>query len=251
MHLFPSPTQFIDHLITELNFQSQNLSYFRSPSNHPEDNTNSICISTNPQQQHQHQHQPQLSTINPHAYDIHSQPHHQLFQNQSIKSLLLNFHFFFPNELLLALDILDRNLARYITITNNQEEEKEEESLFFVISSSSTPKSSDNNINQLQKGHQVHLHAWNCTCPAFIFSSVFKSSDLANPSDYNIQNYYQHHYPFGGSLSHHQNTHPPILCKHLLACLLAVRCPALFGHGLLHHSVNQNLFAALSAGWAG
>ncbi|CEN61485.1 hypothetical protein ASPCAL08139 [Aspergillus calidoustus] len=125
-------------------------------------------------------------------------PHSQL---TDIKPLMLTLHCIFPNELLLALDILDRGLIRRVLTEDtampaNRELETSEtepgkrsesddssmrkENFFFVTSASTTsnhqllsntqPKPHQQNHWQT-KGYEVRLHAWNCTCPAFTLSA--------------------------------------------------------------------------------
>ncbi|KAL5338833.1 hypothetical protein BJX70DRAFT_365759 [Aspergillus crustosus] len=128
-------------------------------------------------------------------------------QLANIKPLMLTLHCIFPNEFLLALDILDRGLIRRIrtqymnhhpedqgsdngdidtlmedTITTSNKQTPEED--FFFVTSASTiesstisyPASQAGNHPPLpkawqEKGYEVRLQAWNCTCPAFTLSA--------------------------------------------------------------------------------
>lgn len=64
--------------------------------------------------------------------------------------------------------------------------------------------------------------------------------------------YYYYYYPFGGSLTRDTVvSQTPPLCKHLLACVLAVRCPALFGGGVEERDVGAGELGGWCAGWAG
>ncbi|KAJ0423827.1 hypothetical protein BJY00DRAFT_277502 [Aspergillus carlsbadensis] len=118
-----------------------------------------------------------------------------------LKPLMLTLHCIFPNELLLALDIIDRGLVRRvltedttvpakrepeISETEHQKKSKSDssstwkEDFFFVTSASTTsnrqlrsntqPKPHQQNHWQT-KGYEVRLQAWSCTCAAFTLST--------------------------------------------------------------------------------
>lgn len=123
-----------------------------------------------------------------------------------VKPLLLTLHTIFPNELLLALDILDRKLVtRYITRQNTQQYAREEgnreegegeiradasdedgrnsHGIYFVLSSAATATSTNNRWGeshshplQVEQSYEVCLNAWNCTCSAFTLAAF---QDLA------------------------------------------------------------------------
>ncbi|KAJ9227538.1 hypothetical protein DTO169E5_5549 [Paecilomyces variotii] len=141
--------------------------------------------------------------------DIQNQnPFHSLQGSQlsKVKSLMLTLHCLFPNELLLALDILDRKLVRRFVsskqtedgdgnaaeytntsgsgddreeIPDSQEEEEVDslpeqqtsvrDEMFLVLSTSSTTSQSSRRVPE--KYYEVRLRAWNCTCPAFVLSA--------------------------------------------------------------------------------
>ncbi|PTU20925.1 hypothetical protein P175DRAFT_0557612 [Aspergillus ochraceoroseus IBT 24754] len=125
-----------------------------------------------------------------------------------LKPLMITLHCLFPNEFLLALDILDRGLVSICAVDggpsgpvypgeqNEEEKEEEEEDVdIFFVSSASTgpgpPTSSsqvhsafhrDGQQQQQQqqqqdakkwrgKGYEVRLHAWNCTCALFTIAA--------------------------------------------------------------------------------
>ncbi|KAL3442598.1 hypothetical protein BJX65DRAFT_312641 [Aspergillus insuetus] len=142
-----------------------------------------------------------------HSYHHQHQSHHQPTsafppsQLTDLKPLMLTLHCIFPNEFLLALDILDRGLARRVVTedttvpanlepetlatepregSQNDDSSTRKEDLFFVTSASTTsnhqppsntqPKAHQQNRWQT-KGYEVRLQAWNCTCPAFTLSA--------------------------------------------------------------------------------
>ncbi|KAL2836830.1 hypothetical protein BJY01DRAFT_251787 [Aspergillus pseudoustus] len=138
---------------------------------------------------HRHHHKPTSTFPSPQPYEL--------------KPLMLTLHCIFPNEFLLALDIIDRGLVRRITAEDqimppNQEIEHPEakpqerikdnastrkEDFFFVTSASTTSNYSSLSTTQLPphqlnrwqtKGYEVRLQAWNCSCPAFTLS-IFRN----------------------------------------------------------------------------
>ncbi|KAB8069557.1 hypothetical protein BDV29DRAFT_182479 [Aspergillus leporis] len=203
-----------------------------------------------------------------------------------LKPLMLTLHCLFPNEILLALDILDRGLVRRFVredshiIRSSQVTEPScphkptlngrqppPEDMFFVISASIGPRPSSMVSPSMslqpradQKGYEVRLQAWNCTCPTFTLAAFRDlDSDLAvdNPSSGIPESSHTSdnvHYPFGGGL-----TRPPAklsfpVCKHLLACVLLVRCPGLLGatgNDSGRTVVSAEELAGWCAGWGG
>jgi hypothetical protein len=245
-------------------------------------------------------------------------------QAANLKPLMLTLHCIFPNDFLLALDILDRGLVRRVcshacsqqntsTGTEDGKDEGEhvaenqtqlKEDFFFVTSAStisSTPKTpftasqhpGDHQQAQRQrqawqeKGYEVRLQAWNCTCPFFTISAFrdmitepsspsFSDQTVSADGDGNEKathnrvgyenfsvdagadtldtNAYADAYSFGGTLRLHQESAPPV-CKHILACLLAALCPSLGVNGKDEEgrsvTLDKEEIAALCAGWGG
>ena len=237
----PSSAQFIDQLISHL-------STFTVP---PVDSN------------HDHRHQPPARH---HRTPFSTLPPSQMAE---VKATMLTLHCIFPNELLLALDILDRNLVnRFIcndtTNTSSQTSHpttdhhssttnattKDIPDVFYVRSAStispdqsdpfstSNPTSSSHTKEPDPKGYEVRLKAWNCTCPTFTLNafrdpgpdeSEEDSSSTTGHDSLSLTK--DKYYPFGGSLTRNSTRSSPPVCKHLLACFLAVRCPGLFGSG--------------------
>ncbi|KAE8134066.1 hypothetical protein BDV38DRAFT_171021 [Aspergillus pseudotamarii] len=246
----PSTTRFIEHLISQLSERTAN----------PEDEVN-------PERQ-----RPFSAFSAGHAANV--------------KQLMLTLHCFFPNELLLALDILDRGLVRRfmnedccIRSPDTSEPISPSEStlngrrppledLFFVISmSTATSPSPGESLpvslrpNADQKGYEVRLQAWNCTCPTFTFAAFRdlgpKLAGDDPPSGDISQSHHvpgMHYYPFGGSLTRRSVRWSYPVCKHLLACVLAVRCPALSGPSADDHDrivIGAQELGGWCAGWGG
>jgi hypothetical protein len=126
-------------------------------------------------------------------------------QLAALKPLLLTLHSLLPNELLLALDILDRRLVVRLLVAGgegtvhgaaadgrNADSEQEilndhrdvdllsrgqqhprllqDRGLYFVRSTAST-SSARVGGGGLNKVYEVRLRAWTCSCPAFAFSA--------------------------------------------------------------------------------
>lgn len=200
-----------------------------------------------------------------------------------VKQLMLTLHCLFPNELLLALDILDRGLVRRYQIEPQHQQQdshhqavnetatdsespdnalrsrqetqspgnspQSSDGVFFVISTSSSTSSGSSLQPDTrsrvprtgQKGYEVRLHAWNCSCPTFALaayrdpgpedtpSHLPRSS--SSPTTPTHQSNSSRPCSFGGALTHGATKQTPPVCKHLLACFLATRCPGVFDHG--------------------
>ncbi|KAI2788373.1 hypothetical protein POX_e06388 [Penicillium oxalicum] len=111
--------------------------------------------------------------------------------------------------------------------------------------------------------YEVRLHAWNCTCPTFTFSAfrdlasrqASASTGLDNQSQDQNQSapsFSSPNHPFGGTLTSQQDRASPPVCKHLLACLLFIRCPGLFQDGgFANLGLSREELAGWCAGWGG
>ncbi|KAE8385169.1 hypothetical protein BDV23DRAFT_188534 [Aspergillus alliaceus] len=191
-----------------------------------------------------------------------------------LKPLMITLHCLFPNELLLALDILDRGLVRCFRKENPNATEPSPtpncrpplpEDMFFVISLSTAPFMTSTSMSSRphadQKGYEARLQAWNCTCPTFTLAAFRDlGADLAedDPSSDGIPQSScasgRHCPPFGGSLTRRPAKWSPPVCKHLLACLLMVRCPTLFGapnNDCNRIVISAEELAGWCAGWGG
>ncbi|KAJ5090394.1 hypothetical protein N7532_009078 [Penicillium argentinense] len=274
----PTSRSFVDRLITEL-------ASFQSP-------LTGIPISGADQSR-------VPTSINPFT----GLPPSQLAQ---VKPIVLTLHCLFPNDLLPALDILDRRLVHRLICkggsttagvlgldhampaderthetTNNPLDPKSAapQSIFLVTSASSTPlhthpvgagaPSKTASTQEPDKGYEVRLHSWNCTCPTFALSA-FKDLDSRRDGQ---SPQYSHEismpmsrsalhdrggrdepviYPFGGTLTRDTDRGSPPVCKHILACILFARCPGLFGeHGDGKRMVSMEEMAGWCAGWGG
>ncbi|RAO70659.1 uncharacterized protein BHQ10_006671 [Talaromyces amestolkiae] len=145
-----------------------------SPPPAPSENDN-LNLNLNPQHHHQHQ-QPSRNNI---------------FTNLSaknttqLKNLLLTLHCLFPNELLLALDILDKGFVTRYTHPNNRANnlnlgDADQDTLIFIVQSTSNH---DRDSGGVRKAYHVHLKTWNCSCPAFVLNCFPASLSSSTPKD--------------------------------------------------------------------
>ncbi|KAL4954177.1 hypothetical protein BDW69DRAFT_205383 [Aspergillus filifer] len=144
----PQPTQFIDNVLTQLS--------------HLTSSPPSTSAAANERNVLETQTQIQRQTQRPRPGQTQTQSAFPSAQLTNIKPLMLTLHCIFPNEFLLALDILDRGLIRRVNIHEGEDADKEQDDLesaaetqiegstlntrkedfFFVTSASTIPASS-------------------------------------------------------------------------------------------------------------
>ncbi|CBF80898.1 predicted protein [Aspergillus nidulans FGSC A4] len=201
-------------------------------------------------------------------------------QAANLKPLMLTLHCIFPNDFLLALDILDRGLVRRVCSHACSQQN----------TSTGTEDGKDEGEHVAENQTQLKedfFFAWNCTCPFFTISAFrdmitepsspsFSDQTVSADGDGNEKathnrvgyenfsvdagadtldtNAYADAYSFGGTLRLHQESAPPV-CKHILACLLAALCPSLGVNGKDEEgrsvTLDKEEIAALCAGWGG
>ncbi|KAL5362945.1 hypothetical protein BJX96DRAFT_177633 [Aspergillus floccosus] len=226
----PSSVQFIETLLSQLS------TYTKPPPTPTQDHGHGLRLSTLPS------------------------------SHPTIKPLMLTLHCIFPNELLLALDILDRRLVRRLIRddelpVNHSQSQKPSpnpshtKDLFYVISASApTPQSAESDpLSLSQKGYEVRLRAWNCSCPSFALAT-FRAPPVPDEEEEEEEEEEEgrYAYVFGGSLTRGATRRAPPVCKHLLACLLAVRCPGLVdGDDGFCVGVGRGMLAGVCAGFGG
>ncbi|KAF7517815.1 hypothetical protein PCG10_000827 [Penicillium crustosum] len=173
----------------------------------------------------------------------------QTGHSKPLKPLMLTLHCLFPNDFLPALDILDRKLVRRIVRSDQSATSLEKpQDIFIVISASAPPSLPGSSVSQ-EKGYEVRLSAWNCSCPTFTLSAYRDSQIPANHSTNELN---QLAYSFGGTLACGTARVSPPTCKHILACILYTRCPELFGvDGDGKFTVSKEEMAGWCAGWGG
>jgi hypothetical protein len=182
------------------------------------------------------------------------------------KSLLLTLHCLFPSELLLALDIIDKRLLTRVIILEEEEEAKKSNNAAYDSNTRRSRRSSgiahdyseghgsrrqveeiyyakSTSVTRgIPKSYEIRLHAWNCTCPAFVLnifgvaghSAVYNSTDtLPEEPNESCQWWFDRNaFRFGGTLTRNSGPLNHAVCKHILACVLSSQCPSLFEHGI-------------------
>jgi hypothetical protein len=195
----------------------------------------------------------------------------------SSKDGLLTLHVLFQNELLPALDLLDRGLVTRLRIALNgsndilvRDEETGEQRLARLSqrrSSLGDPKGSDhvyyvrsaqlsasnnssrfrNAANEQTTYYEVRLDAWNCSCPAFAFAAFPANiADNEQQPTNSAPSTESQTWSFGGLT---QGENMP-LCKHLLACTL-VEHSSLFESMVEERTVSSEELAGWATGWGG
>jgi hypothetical protein len=185
------------------------------------------------------------------------------------KSALLTLHTLFPNDLLPALDLLDRGLVTRFVLapdSNNPPEQTEnaqiepseethaerKQTIAYYVRTAQKP-SSRSRAAQATTSYEVHLTAWSCSCPAFAFAAFpasLPSDDsvgcTAMEQDEAIDGdwFRETGWRFGGLT---RGDDVPA-CKHLLACMIAERCMG-FARLVEEKEVGLEEVAGWAAGW--
>jgi hypothetical protein len=125
------------------------------------------------------------------------------------------------------------------------------QSVYYVRSATSI--SSSNHAYTSPHHYEVRLSAWNCTCPAFVFSA-FKEMDLfegSTPSSIGFNWGYAQSlgWTFGGLSKETEEGGDVPLCKHLLACLLGEKGGAVFERMVEVRMVKWEEWVGWGSGW--
>lgn len=178
----------------------------------------------------------------------------------SSKQALLTLHVLFPNELLPALDLLDRGLVTQLQCLAPEAPERDETEnaddttpagvALRTYCVRSSQQSSSRNASRFRNAayehttyYEIRLEAWSCSCPAFAFSAF-----PATASTPTVETPAKHlptgEWLFGGLT---RGVDLPV-CKHLLACAL-VEHSSLFSHAIEKRTVSLEEKAGWAAGW--
>lgn len=171
-----------------------------------------------------------------------------LSADPTTKQALLTLHALFPNDLLPALDILDRRLVLRLCVANGsgvaaaQDEAAQElvrnsndskhKCIYYVQSTQQSSKPKWKAADQVAH-YEIRLKAWNCSCPAFTFAVLSQHTQNTKPIEAQFGGL-----SFGDQLP---------VCKHLLACFLADQCN--FDNLVEARNVAQHELAGWAAGW--
>jgi hypothetical protein len=203
----------------------------------------------------------------------------------AVKKQLLSLQVLFPNELVPALDLLDRKLVTRFriydgsqvgaTVTEPQRGASEtapvqtqdqvmaeaihhselQHDTIYYVRSAQQRSSRFNTSYDTTTCYEVRLQAWNCSCPAFAFSAFpaihgeppALECHVFNESNAAVEQADRNSGWIFGGISLGQGM-PPV-CKHLLACVLAEKCDGLFGEYVEEKDVNVQSAAGWAAGW--
>ncbi|KAI9747887.1 MAG: hypothetical protein M1815_003808 [Lichina confinis] len=163
------------------------------------------------------------------------------------KQLFVTLHCIFPNDLLPALDLLDRSHVTRFDCDGGA-------ALYYVRSTQTSRSRGQRGggVAAAPHHHEVRLTAWNCSCPAFAlaaFGRVSQRNDRLVQSPHEEDIHRACHPPsstFGGCT---RGDDVPPVCKHVLACFLAERCREFFRSYVDSNVVPQGEMAAWAAGW--
>ena len=197
-----------------------------------------------------------------------------------VQGVLLLLHFLFPHELLPALDLLDRKLVVRLVCSPSDDAESSEFSRQgkkssdtvssnlqqpFYVQSASAVTQKPSKSSKYRRAHsrfevhyEVRLDSWNCTCPAFVYSTLVHmpsydahstpssdSSQAATSCPTEIQDW-----EMGGSLTSGSCSGIP-MCKHILATSIGNAAPSLIPDCVRTSTVDQSTVAGWAAGWEG
>lgn len=164
------------------------------------------------------------------------------------RRLFVTLHCLFPNELLPALDLLDRQRVTKLVAAEHPHG-REGVSVYYVRSAQAPSRSRYQSAAGGQH-YEVRLHAWNCSCPAFTFAAFGNTSSDVNISlseEASGGSGESHECGFGGLRLGEEDTLP--MCKHLMACFLVETCEDLLGNYIIKNTVSKEELAAWAAGW--
>ncbi|KAI4153984.1 MAG: hypothetical protein L6R39_001461 [Caloplaca ligustica] len=202
----------------------------------------------------------------------------------TLKSLLLTLHVLFPNELLPALDLLDRKLVTRLRVirqasaggANAREQtdvEGDGQPVVYYVRSSQQTRSSRFSSGRVYDAfavsgqhYEVRFAAWNCSCPAFALAWVACMEEgwfeRLGRIDHTAERrggngLMDEDVPDGNALNGEHRCgglmrgdgEMPV-CKHLLACLLAESGGGC-GNLVEERAVGREEMSGWAAGWGG
>ncbi|OAA58873.1 hypothetical protein ISF_06656 [Cordyceps fumosorosea ARSEF 2679] len=175
------------------------------------------------------------------------------------RTLILTLHVVFPGMLLPALDLLDRNLVRRLSLAaapgkedpaaaSGQDEKtaRSRHAAYTVRSAASTqPRRA---AAAATRAYLVHLEAWSCSCAAFAvdaYASTGEREEAPPPTTTTEVG------GFGGRSKtwlDDQGAEATPCCKHLLACLLVDEWEKLMAAHVEERSCTREELAGIVAG---
>lgn len=154
-----------------------------------------------------------------------------------VRNLFLTLYALFEQELLPALDLLDRGLISRLKVPNAN--------LRLLLVRSAQQPNSRNPAYEHVNYYEVRLDAWSCSCPAFTFAAFQATKQRTDELSVGKHSAANGNDCLLGGLS--CGTDLPV-CKHLLACVLVERCE-MFAHFVDEREVSAEEIAGWAAGW--
>ena len=155
-----------------------------------------------------------------------------------------------PQHFLPALDLLDRGLVTKCIRPNSYAP------VYYVRSQNPVNATSTSSTYSSSRNHlyEVRPHAWNCTCVSFAFATyaslyqdvdndngIYKNDDPEKMLSERLD------WQWGGCSN--DNGHAPLICKHLIACVIAERCPGAINGAVIERHATAEELAELSVLW--
>lgn len=176
-----------------------------------------------------------------------------------VQKALLTLHVLFSNELLPALDLLDRGLVRRLVLSQPEQpadpeldKSSQPTGVYYVRSAQQSASHHRHRAATSQiPSYEVRLNSWSCSCPAFAFAAFPSDEPTAEQRSSHSHASHGHadgsgneDWTFGGLTL---GADMPV-CKHLLACVLVERCET-FSSFATEQEVSVEELAGWTAGW--
>jgi len=185
------------------------------------------------------------------------------------QQLLLSLHCLLPTTLLPALDLLDRRLVTQCVALpprvsqpsspdacasslsaherNDGATTEQQQVIYYVRSADPSAAPSrgvaSGRYSSSPARYEVRTKAWNCTCASFAFAAcnAYQQHDTDSDTDSLAATF--------GSRWGAYSSGEAVVCKHLVACVLAENCPRIFGGFVVVEEVGRNRLAELAVLW--
>lgn len=182
----------------------------------------------------------------------------------AVQKALLTLHVLFPNELLPALDLLERGLITRFMLASRPSHQRERATgtgpeamgmpsrtpAAVYLVRSAQPQSRHRSASTHTTSYEVRFNSWNCSCPTFAFAAFPADSSAESLAVANVLGLDAPRgdgftdWTFGGLT---RGADMPV-CKHLLACVLVEHCE-MFRSFAEEREVSAEELAGWAAGW--
>ena len=211
------------------------------------------------------------------AAERHSSPFKEAWESPQRKSLILTLHVIFPDMLLPALDLLDRNLVRRLALKKPPAGKERRQDALFASSieqrrlqghkstvgrqlvytarsvASTLPRRGAGGPGASARVYLVHLDAWSCSCAGFAADAYAARGreGRAEPAIGDKGDAATRTWKFGGFSTtglDAQGSQAIPCCKHLLACLLVDEWEELLAAHVEEKTCTKEELAGIIAG---